>query len=176
MGSVAMTFSGVIKGISYETGYGFIDCPQTQAQYSKDIFFLKTNLQTGYYGKKGDPVTFNVTQTEKGPTATNVSIVSDSPTFIGEIKSFNPSKGWGMVACDPTEKMYGKDIFLLKTSCVDGYSAIPGDQVQFTLEETEKGPQAKNVKAVKSAGKKGGAGGQSTQALLAQLASIQKQL
>lgn len=178
-----MTFSGVIKGISYETGWGFIECPQTQTTYGKDVFFMKKDL-AGYFVRKGDPVTFSVGPSDKGPHASNIQVKTDSPVFLGEIKSFNPTKGWGMISCEATEKMYGKDIFLLKTACVDGYMASPGDPVQFSVEESQKGPQANNVKVLVKNRKAPDAGatvggnlppGQ-TQDLLQQLATIQKAL
>lgn len=171
-----MSYQGVIKGLSYDTGYGFIECAQTHAMYSKDIFFMKTALG-GYYGKKGDPVSFSVEVSDKGPVASAVQVISDYPSFLGEVKSFNPQKGWGMITCDVTHKLYGKDIFLLKTACVDGYMANTGDSVRFSVEDSPKGPQARDVKGVDRKGPGGGRpAGDDTQQLLAQLASIQQKL
>lgn len=170
-----MSYHGVIKGLSYETGYGFIECAQTHSLYGKDIFFFKDALG-GYYGKKGDSVSFSVESTDKGPKATTVAVMSDHPTFFGEIKSFNPTKGWGMISCEVTQKSYGKDIFLLKTACVDGYMANAGDIVRFSIEESPKGPQAKDVKTVTKQKLGSNQAGDDTPQLLAQLASIQQKL
>eukprot|EP00929_Paragymnodinium_shiwhaense_P007041 TRINITY_DN110_c1_g1_i1.p1 TRINITY_DN110_c1_g1~~TRINITY_DN110_c1_g1_i1.p1 ORF type:complete len:375 (+),score=97.56 TRINITY_DN110_c1_g1_i1:84-1208(+) len=181
-----MSYTGTVKGISYETGYGFIECAQTQATYGKDVFFLKTSL-SGYYCKKGDSVSFSVVQSDKGPTAQNIQVLSDTPTFMGEIKSFNAQKGWGLIICAATEQFYGKDVFLLKSACGDGYVPSQGDPVRFEIEETPKGPQARDCKCVvrKNPGQPQAGGGgptvpglpaDTTAALLAQMAAIQAAL
>jgi len=139
-------YQGTVKGFSYETGWGFIESPQTHAIYGKDIFLMKTSLGS-LFVKKGDPVEFSVTQTPKGPAAADVRLLSGEQTFIGTIKSFNPQKGWGMIACKATEKEYGKDIFVLKTSLPNGV-ASPGEEVRFSVEPGKKGPEAKNVRPV----------------------------
>merc|ERR1712037_780713 len=40
---------------------------------------------------------------------------SDRPLerFVGCIKSYNPDKGWGFIACAMTHEIYGKDIIVL---------------------------------------------------------------
>eukprot|EP00930_Biecheleria_cincta_P062903 TRINITY_DN48344_c0_g1_i1.p1 TRINITY_DN48344_c0_g1~~TRINITY_DN48344_c0_g1_i1.p1 ORF type:complete len:391 (+),score=61.58 TRINITY_DN48344_c0_g1_i1:63-1175(+) len=170
-----MSYQGIIKSLSYETGYGFLECAQTHAIYGKDIFFMKTALG-GYYGKKGDPVTFSVESTDKGPRGNFVQVISDHPTFVGEVKSFNAQKGWGMISCEVTQKLYGKDIFMLRTACIDGYMANAGDSVRFSVEESPKGPQARDVKGLERKGAGGSLPGDDTPQLLAQLASIQQKL
>eukprot|EP00929_Paragymnodinium_shiwhaense_P065939 TRINITY_DN33035_c0_g1_i1.p1 TRINITY_DN33035_c0_g1~~TRINITY_DN33035_c0_g1_i1.p1 ORF type:complete len:395 (+),score=75.52 TRINITY_DN33035_c0_g1_i1:101-1285(+) len=140
-----MSFTGVVKSISYENGYGFIESPQVTADYGKDAFFLRNSLG-GYYVSKGDSVSFEMSESERGPTATDIQVHTDPPVFLGEIKSFNAGKGWGLIKCEVTEEAYGKDVFLLKSQLVDGYQPDAGDLVRFEVEETPKGPQARGVK------------------------------
>lgn len=142
------TYTGTVKGFSINSGYGFIESQQMQSFYGKDILFLKTSLG-GYSVKKGDQVSFSLAQTEKGPNAVNLQVLGDAPTYLGEIKSFNPQKGWGIITCEATEKAFGKDVFMLKTSCSTGYTAATGDLVIFSVDETARGPQAKDIKPAK---------------------------
>ncbi|CAE8625436.1 unnamed protein product [Polarella glacialis] len=65
--------------------------------------------------------------------------------FIGAIKSFNPTKGWGFVESAQTQKLYGKDIFVLKTALPGGH-ANTGDQVAFQVVQGDRGPQAAEVR------------------------------
>lgn len=62
----------------------------------------------------------------------------------GKVKWFNESKGWGFITTDD-----GKDVFV-HYSAIEGkgYKSIAqGQQVEFEIVETPKGPQA--VKVVK---------------------------
>ena len=50
----------------------------------------------GHCPSKGSQVKFQITQTERGAQATSVEVLApqEEQTFFGEIKSFNPSKGF----------------------------------------------------------------------------------
>eukprot|EP00933_Yihiella_yeosuensis_P059820 TRINITY_DN6151_c0_g2_i1.p1 TRINITY_DN6151_c0_g2~~TRINITY_DN6151_c0_g2_i1.p1 ORF type:complete len:197 (-),score=66.81 TRINITY_DN6151_c0_g2_i1:235-777(-) len=63
--------------------------------------------------------------------------------LTGTVKSFNPHKGWGFVECN------GQDIFLNKKE-LNGVCVNKGDQVQFTIQQTEKGSAAAGVTALKA--------------------------
>jgi len=65
--------------------------------------------------------------------------------YMGTIKSFNAAKGWGLISCDETFSMYGKDIFVLKTS-LPNHAAEAGTPVRFTVTQGAKGPEASNVR------------------------------
>lgn len=62
----------------------------------------------------------------------------------GKVKSFNKQKGFGFIQCEGYE-----DIFFHYSSLImDGFKTIDvGAEVEFELEENEKGKRAKNIKA-----------------------------
>eukprot|EP00439_Symbiodinium_sp_Y106_P008739 s1668_g1.t1 len=67
--------------------------------------------------------------------------------FTGVVKSYNPAKGWGHIECEETFKLFGKDIFLLK-SRTGNYTLARGSQVRFTVEQGTKGPEAGNIELI----------------------------
>ena len=67
----------------------------------------------------------------------------------GTVKWFNDAKGYGFIA--PSEG--GKDVFVHYTAVTgDGFKTLAeGAQVEFEVEQGEKGPQAQNVTVVGAA-------------------------
>jgi len=65
-----------------------------------------------------------------------------SERIIGTVKWFNNRKGWGFISRDEEE-----DIFVHYTGIQgDGYRTLAeGQQVEFSLDETDKGLQAIDV-------------------------------
>lgn len=66
---------GTVKWFSLEKGYGFI----TPADGSKDVFVHRNNVQglTPNQGlREGDQVEFEVEETPKGLSATNVDLIA----------------------------------------------------------------------------------------------------
>jgi len=63
----------------------------------------------------------------------------------GTVKWFNNSKGFGFISREE-----GEDVFVhFKNIVGDGYKTLTeGNKVQFDVETTSKGLQAKNVKIV----------------------------
>lgn len=61
----------------------------------------------------------------------------------GTVKWFNSAKGYGFIAPDSGEK----DIFVhFSAIASSGYKSLnEGDKVEFDVEDSPKGPQAKNV-------------------------------
>ncbi|MBI1938096.1 MAG: cold-shock protein [Ignavibacteriales bacterium] len=64
----------------------------------------------------------------------------------GTVKWFNASKGYGFI-----ERAQGGDVFVHFSSIeVDGYKNLEkGQQVEFSVGDGPKGPQAQDVKVVK---------------------------
>ena len=58
--------SGTVKFFNPEKGFGFI----TPVEGGKDLFVHKTGTSSDLF--EGDQVTFEVQQTERGPSAVNV--------------------------------------------------------------------------------------------------------
>ncbi|GGF72930.1 MAG: cold-shock protein [PVC group bacterium] len=69
-----------------------------------------------------------------------------SKSVNGTVKWFNDDKGFGFLT--PTEG--GKDVFVhFRSIASEGFkSLVEGQQVQFTIEQGQKGPQASNVVAL----------------------------
>jgi len=59
----------------------------------------------------------------------------------GTVKWYNPRKGYGFISGED-----GKDIFVHRSSIPEGTYLNEGDKVDYQLEDSERGPQATNVK------------------------------
>lgn len=59
----------------------------------------------------------------------------------GTIKWYNGMKGFGFIEVDGE-----KDVFVHRTAIPEGVRLDEGDEVEFDLEDSEKGPQAANLK------------------------------
>ncbi len=62
--------------------------------------------------------------------------------IIGTVKWFNAAKGYGFIAHEG-----GKDVFVHFSAIQsDGYRSLSeGERVEFSIEDSPKGPQAVNV-------------------------------
>jgi CspA family cold shock protein len=63
----------------------------------------------------------------------------------GTIKWFNDRKGFGFI-----EGKDKKDIFVHKNALEEGTYLNDGDEVEYEVESSEKGPNAINVKKIKN--------------------------
>eukprot|EP00434_Breviolum_minutum_P029979 symbB.v1.2.026510.t1/scaffold2652.1/size73958/2 len=135
--------TGTIKSYNPHKGWGFIECN------GQDTFVNKKDLK-GHCPSKGNQVKFQISQTEKGAQATNVEVLvpEEEQSFFGEIKSFNPTKGYGFISC---EAFPDKDIFVLKSELPGGFGP-QGGLCKFKVSQEDKGPSAKEVMLLGSAG------------------------
>jgi len=61
----------------------------------------------------------------------------------GTVKWYNSRKGYGFIEGEDK-----KDIFVHRNSIPDGTYLNEGDQVEYETEDSDKGPQATNVKKI----------------------------
>ncbi len=59
----------------------------------------------------------------------------------GTVKWYNPRKGYGFISGED-----GKDVFVHRSSVPEGTYLNEGDKVDYQLEDSDRGPQATNVK------------------------------
>ena len=60
----------------------------------------------------------------------------------GKVKMYNSAKGFGFIAGED-----GKDVYV-PSSNIEGGTLSQGDNVEYEVEQGEKGPRAKNVKKI----------------------------
>ena len=63
----------------------------------------------------------------------------------GTVKWFNDRKGYGFIEGEDK-----KDIFVHRNSIPEGTYIDEGDQVEYEVESSEKGPSAINIKKIKN--------------------------
>jgi len=157
----APTYVGTVSSFNPHKGWGFITCEEAKQIYGSDVFLLKNDLNS-FGVNKGDQVSFSVTKGDKGARAANVKVLTVGPdgmqSFFGELKSFNPSKGFGFISSPASESIFGKDCFVLSSEFGDHYPE-QGMHVQFKAKMGERGPIASEIRVLDGPGGFGGGKG-----------------
>ena len=65
--------------------------------------------------------------------------------MIGTVKWFNDRKGYGFIEGEDK-----KDIFVHRNALAEGTYLDEGDQVEYEIETSDKGPHAINIKKMKN--------------------------
>ncbi|MEG0034224.1 MAG: cold shock domain-containing protein [Bacilli bacterium] len=68
--------------------------------------------------------------------------MSEEKKYTGKVKMFNKDKGYGFIHGDD-----GQDVFFHYSSLImEGFKTIEAnDEVEFEIEQSDRGPRAKNV-------------------------------
>ncbi|HII38422.1 TPA: cold shock domain-containing protein [Candidatus Micrarchaeota archaeon] len=61
----------------------------------------------------------------------------------GKVKMFNNERGFGFITGED-----GKDVYVHSTAVQGGAQLAPGDEVDYEVEDSQRGPRAKNVNKV----------------------------
>lgn len=160
------TYLGVIKSFAEGKGYGFIKCQATFEVYNSDVFLHKNDARLLGKASPGTPVRFAVQLNNNGkPQARDVSLfnngdaapnntVSAGPTvkqdmdrvFVGRVKKYDATAGFGFLDCTETLRLFGRDVFLHKNQAEEAGNPRAGEFVKFCVEVNSKGqPQARNL-------------------------------
>mmetsp|Transcript_49515 Transcript_49515/g.78382 ORF Transcript_49515/g.78382 Transcript_49515/m.78382 type:complete len:393 (+) Transcript_49515:157-1335(+) len=67
-----------------------------------------------------------------------------SQVFFGTMKTINAEKGWGHIECEALKKLYGKDVFVMKSN-LENIELAVGQDVHFNVAQGPKGPHAVNL-------------------------------
>eukprot|EP00933_Yihiella_yeosuensis_P051627 TRINITY_DN495_c0_g2_i1.p1 TRINITY_DN495_c0_g2~~TRINITY_DN495_c0_g2_i1.p1 ORF type:complete len:207 (-),score=80.16 TRINITY_DN495_c0_g2_i1:172-792(-) len=137
-----MALTGTVKSFNPHKGWGFVECN------GQDMFLNKKECK-GVCVSKGDQVQFTVQQTEKGSAAADVTSLKapDERYYFGEIKRFNPTKGFGFI----TSEAFQEDIFVLKSELPGGFGP-EGGLCKFKASKEQKGYAAKEIQLLGAAG------------------------
>ncbi|QCB94773.1 cold-shock protein [Cellulomonas shaoxiangyii] len=143
---------GVLGTVSwYEPakGYGFI----TPDGAGAEIFVHSSAIVGGGVVSEGQRVAFLVVPGEKGPQADHLlplgpeaapAVASDGAD--GTVTFFDPDKGFGFIVPDGG----GEDVFVHARTLPAGVrELVEGDRVAFEVADSERGPQALDVRLVR---------------------------
>merc|ERR1719321_451919 len=78
---------------------------------------------------------------------------TSSQEFVGEVKSFNESKGWGFVGSETVAALYGKDVLLPRRELPGGITVTPGSTCKFKVHQDARGLSACDVEMLSIAPK-----------------------
>lgn len=79
-------YEGTVKWFSNQKGYGFIEYSPDQSSDTQDVFVHFTGIDTEGYKTlaTGQRVSFEISESSRGPQATQVKVISDDLHTISD--------------------------------------------------------------------------------------------
>lgn len=69
-----------------------------------------------------------------------------APRYLGTVKSFSPTNGYGFISCDQVSELAGRDIFMDRVQMSSGKGLFQGQVVEFSVAYSTRGePQARQI-------------------------------
>ncbi|MBO0926195.1 cold shock domain-containing protein [Cellulomonas sp. zg-ZUI199] len=149
---------GTVSWYEPAKGYGFITPDSGEAE----IFAHSSAIVGGGVLREGQRVAFMVVPGEKGPQADHLLPLgaNAAPAAVpdgadGTITFFDADKGFGFARPDAG----GEDVFVHAKALVGTVSLAEGDRISFTVAESDRGPQAHDVRLVGGQARRGAPAG-----------------
>lgn len=159
---------GKLKSFNPRTGFGFLECTSTYSIFQADVYIHKSEVPVPW--NVGQTVEFAVQQNNRGqPQAYNVLWIplalapKDSPSsgsavapevsaapskerFLGILKSYAPSRGYGFVTSEEIVRRHKCDVYLDRSQMPPSGGHRIGQICEFAVSHNTKGqPQARAV-------------------------------
>ncbi|MFK5688474.1 cold-shock protein [Ornithinimicrobium sp. LYQ92] len=147
---------GTVSWYEPAKGYGFI----TPDDDGPEIFLHSSAIVGGGVVSDGQRVAFLVVDGEKGPQADHLLPLGagaaqqgeESDGADGTVSWFDVDKGFGFI----TDESGGPDVFVHVRALADGLPALDeGDRVTYDVVESERGPQARDVRLARGSAPRG---------------------
>ncbi|MBX9243480.1 cold shock domain-containing protein [Actinotalea ferrariae] len=153
----ALGVLGTVTWYEPGKGYGFI----TPDGGGAEIFVHSSAIVGGGVISEGQRVAFLVVPGEKGPQADHLlplgaeagsGAAGASDGADGTVTWYDADKGFGFV----TQESGGEDVFVHARALAGGLTELSeGDRVTFDVAESERGPQARDVRLVGGSARRG---------------------
>ncbi|GGK61120.1 cold-shock protein [Ornithinimicrobium pekingense] len=147
---------GTVSWYEPAKGYGFI----TPDGGGPEIFMHSSAIVGGGVVVEGQRVAFLVVDGEKGPQADHLLPLGAQAAHQAEVTDgadgtvswYDEDKGFGFI----TPESGGPDVFVHVRALADGLPELEeGDRVTYDVVESEKGPQARDVRLARSSARRG---------------------
>ena len=148
----AVGLLGTVTWYEPAKGYGFA----TPDGGGADVFVHSSSIVTGGVVTAGQRIAFLVGEGERGPQAEHVvplgpgaGVAAAADGADGTVSWYEEGKGFGFIAADAG----GPDVFVHVRALAPGLSGLAeGDRVSYDVVQSDRGPQARDVRLVKGGG------------------------